>query len=273
VASASVASGFSRTSAEPKASGLGGTIVPDGRLDFRQVHSQLSAFSASPISLVQYELDATGQALERLRAKCRALDADREALTAERSALWAERDGLHARVEQLEAECRRLEQQRNESQRAHEDAVRLHDDAVSVHEEAVRAHDRARRAHEAIERQWRERYMNAGRDKLERVIERLVSEGARKVAIYGAGEVGAMALSACENLGLDVVGVADSNHERWGKRVNGLTIEAPPAVLARRFDAVIVGSFASFPAIRRNVRLMLRGRRSRASVVGIHHTW
>jgi len=55
-----------------------GGADPCGRLDYRQVHSQLSVFSASPAALVQYELDAAWQSLERQRAKCRELAADRD---------------------------------------------------------------------------------------------------------------------------------------------------------------------------------------------------
>jgi len=84
-----------------------------GRLDYRQVHSQLSAFAVSPMSVLQYELDATASLLDfamptlvRLREEVDRLTAHVRKLEGElanrRAEVDAARKTLDARTAQHE---------------------------------------------------------------------------------------------------------------------------------------------------------------------------
>jgi hypothetical protein len=50
-----------------RAGGTMPAVSPDASLDFRRVHSELSAFSAAPLARVQYELDAAHRMLRETR--------------------------------------------------------------------------------------------------------------------------------------------------------------------------------------------------------------
>lgn len=200
-----------------------------GRLDYLQVHSQLSAFAVGPESRLQYELDATSQALDRLRARVR------------------------AQIDELAHAW-------DECARAREDAGRHAGDAEALRQARVR--DEAARAARRAE------YFSRGRAKLVRRVDRLAAEGVRQILVYGAGEVGVMAAAVCREAGLTVVAIADSNPTMWGQDLAGCRVVSPAAITRLRVDAVVVGSFSHAAAIRRRVRTAL-GPKRRLPVVGV----
>ena len=87
------------------------TSVSFGRLDYRQVHPQLSAFAVSPMSVLQYELDATSSlldfampALVRLREEVDRLTAQVRRLEADLAARGAEVEAARTTLESRTAD-------------------------------------------------------------------------------------------------------------------------------------------------------------------------
>jgi hypothetical protein len=77
-----------------------------GRLDFRQVHSHLSSFAVSPMSVLQYELDATASLLDfampeivRLRAEVAGANTRIQGLESQLQASRAEAEAVRTQLE------------------------------------------------------------------------------------------------------------------------------------------------------------------------------
>jgi len=120
-ASARLADVFRTAIAEARSPQVSPQLAPrqgemsHGRLDYRQVHSQLSAFAVSPMSVLQYELDATASLLDfgmsevvRLRADVARLNARIQGLEGELVTSCAETEAVRTELKVRSADHARV---------------------------------------------------------------------------------------------------------------------------------------------------------------------
>ncbi len=66
----------------------------------------------------------------------------------------------------------------------------------------------------------------------------------RRLAIYGAGDVGNAFISAARLIGLRPLAVIDGNEQLWGSHLRGLPVDSLRRVLDMQVDAVVICSYA-----------------------------
>jgi FlaA1/EpsC-like NDP-sugar epimerase len=84
-------------------------------------------------------------------------------------------------------------------------------------------------------------------------LQSVFDEGFRRVVFYGAAETGEIAVAVGHELGLDVVGIVDSDPRKHGKAVNGLCVAPPEAISALAPEVVVISSFGYQNQIRQRI--------------------
>lgn len=84
-------------------------------------------------------------------------------------------------------------------------------------------------------------------------LQSVFDEGFRRVVFYGAAETGEIAVAVGHELGLDVVGIVDSDPRKHGKAVNGLSVAPPEAISALAPEVVVISSFGYQNQIRQRI--------------------
>ena len=72
---------------------------------------------------------------------------------------------------------------------------------------------------------------------------RVFNEGYRRIVLYGAAETGEIALTAGDELGMDVVAVVDGDTKKHGKALGRKKVESPSIIEKLSPDAVVISSF------------------------------
>jgi FlaA1/EpsC-like NDP-sugar epimerase len=96
-------------------------------------------------------------------------------------------------------------------------------------------------------------YKNARMEFLSRVA-KFYEEGLRRVVLYGAGEIALLLLTAAGEIGVEVVGVVDSDPRRQGERIAGVEISAPAKIREMNPDGVIITSLSHREEIRDTIK-------------------
>ncbi len=218
-----------------------------GRLDYRQIHSELSAFAVSPMSVLQYELDAASSLLD-----------------------FAMPDIVHLRgeVTRLQSEVVRLqtdlETERAEVQRGRAAYERQRD---VLHSEITLRHDAEAGQAAATDGQIRTAQLfdhfkrRVFTDRLEPVVRSLKAQRIKRVTVYGAGDVGRALIALLREQGIRVNRLADRDQAVWGTSVEGVTVEPIAACTNDRAPVIVLASFSHASAMRRSVMQELRGKR------------
>ncbi len=95
-------------------------------------------------------------------------------------------------------------------------------------------------------------YIHA-KDEIRRQLRKVCKEGFRRVVFYGAAETGEIAVAVGHELGLDVVGIVDSDPRKHGKSINGLQVEPPETISTLRPEVVVISSFGYQKQIRQRI--------------------
>jgi predicted transcriptional regulator len=95
-------------------------------------------------------------------------------------------------------------------------------------------------------------YIHA-KDEIRQQLQSIFDEGFRRVVFYGAAETGEIAVAVGHDLGLDVVGIVDSDPHKHGKPVNGLCVEAPEAISGLAPEVVVISSLGYQSQIRQRI--------------------
>ena len=78
-------------------------------------------------------------------------------------------------------------------------------------------------------------------------------EGLRRVVLYGAGETAFLVISVARDVGLEVVGVVDSDPQRQGNELAGRIIDSPGHIEEMHPDGVIITSLAHRNEIHKSI--------------------
>lgn len=81
------------------------------------------------------------------------------------------------------------------------------------------------------------------KDGMKERLSEIAKEGVSRIMLYGAADTAELACSAAEELGLQVLGVVDSDAKKQGKELLGRTILHPSEIMRIAPDAVIISSF------------------------------
>jgi len=100
-------------------------------------------------------------------------------------------------------------------------------------------------------------YIHA-KNEIRRQLQSIVDEGFRRVVFYGAAETGEIAVAVGHELGLDVVGIVDSDRRKHGKAVNGLCVGPPETISALSPEVVVISSFGYQSQIREQIASISR---------------
>lgn len=73
---------------------------------------------------------------------------------------------------------------------------------------------------------------------------------AKRVLVFGSGDVGTAAKSLLESQGLQVMGFADNNDKKWGTMKDGVPIFAPHDIPQLDIDCVAIGLFKAVERVR-----------------------
>jgi hypothetical protein len=220
-----------------------------GRLDYRQVHSQLSAFAVSPMSVLQYELDATSNLLD-----------------------FAMPDIVHLRgeVARLQSEVTRLQTdmgtERAEAHRARV-AYDRQRDVLQLEMERRRQAEATLTATIDANARFKRRVFS---DRLEPLVRSLKARRVKRVTIYGAGDVGRALIALFREHAIVVERLADRDPALWGTTVDGITVEPISACTRDRSPVIVLASLSHAAAMRRTVMQELRGKRGVRIVAPAH---
>jgi hypothetical protein len=231
-----------------------------GRLDYRQVHSQLSVFAVSPMSVLQYELDATSNLLDvtvndvvRLRTEAGELVEKVQYLKRE---LAASRDQHDAQVKEITRERAEFSRQRAEFAKEREQIAK-------ERQETSRERAQWATAREASESAHRRFLQRVYIDRLQPVLNALRKAKVRKVTIYGGGDVGRALILACRAVGITVIRVVDGNSALWGGTLEGVPVTSADRCRSDRDRVFVLASFFHAKVMRADLRKTLQGKKVR----------
>lgn len=83
----------------------------------------------------------------------------------------------------------------------------------------------------------------------------LAADGIRRVLLFGAGDIGEMAVEVVAGHGIDVAGFLDENPSRIGGVLHGVPILAPDRMAGLDYDAVIITSYRHSSQMTERVRV------------------
>ena len=69
------------------------------------------------------------------------------------------------------------------------------------------------------------------------------NEGISSIILYGAADTAELTFNAAEEIGIEVIGIVDSDEKKQGREFIGKVIAAPEDIGALRPDAVVISSF------------------------------
>lgn len=84
----------------------------------------------------------------------------------------------------------------------------------------------------------------------------LYNEGMKRVVFYGAAETGELAYNASRNLPMEVIGIADSDGAKHGRKFGELHVLPPGVIESLSPDAVIVTSYGYRDEIYERIRTL-----------------
>ncbi|WPL14161.1 hypothetical protein [Thiorhodovibrio litoralis] len=99
------------------------------------------------------------------------------------------------------------------------------------------------------------------------LVERALEQGLRKVALYGAGQIGLTMLTAAREQGLAIVAVVDSNPKLHGLRLLGHKIISLEEAMRLGCDGYLVASVAFARAIEETIRRCYENRQLRVPAI------
>lgn len=199
-------------------------------LDYRQVHSELSAFAVSPMSVLQYELDATSSLLDLATP-------DLVRLRSELAQIQEEAVGLRERLAAAERERDQRERALAEAGAASLAMQRDHDDYK------------------------RRVYL----ERLKPMLAEMKRDRVRRVTVYGAGDVGRALVDACRSARIRVDRIVDRNPALWGRTIESVPVMPLEACASDTRPVIAVGSLAFVDEIRSTVHTTL-GHRSKIRI-------
>jgi|YelNatPaOPRAMG01_1025707.scaffolds.fasta_scaffold04535_8 NADH/NAD ratio-sensing transcriptional regulator Rex len=83
----------------------------------------------------------------------------------------------------------------------------------------------------------------ASEKNFEPVWNHLISKKLKKILLFGAGDIGEMALEIMESHGIKIVGFIDENSERIGNKIQRFTIKSVNDLNEIDFDAIVITSY------------------------------
>ena len=98
-------------------------------------------------------------------------------------------------------------------------------------------------------------YKNAKEGLKARLIE-FKNEGIARVVLYGAADTAELAFNAAEEIGIEILGVVDSDAQKQGRDFLGKTITAPTAIKEMLPDAVVISSFGYQTQIYDDIKIL-----------------
>jgi len=87
------------------------------------------------------------------------------------------------------------------------------------------------------------RLYGEAKEEIVRRLHQIREDGVRRVALFGASSTAEVVAVGVNEVGLNVVGVVDSDPKKQRKRFGGLVIQPPEALRDMDVDAVVVTSF------------------------------
>jgi DNA-binding MarR family transcriptional regulator len=96
-------------------------------------------------------------------------------------------------------------------------------------------------------------YKNARTEFSSRVA-KFYDEGLHRVVLYGAGEIALLLITAAKEIGIEIVGVVDSDPRRQGERIGNMVIHPPTKIKEMNPDGVIITSLAHREEIHNAIR-------------------
>jgi hypothetical protein len=227
-----------------------------GRLDYRQVHSELSAFAVAPMSVLQYELDATSNLLDFAMPDIVHLRSEVTRLQSEVTRLQTDLE-----IERGEAQRGRLAYDRQRDVLHSEIGFRR--DAEAALAAAAETNTRTVQLFDHFKRR-------VFIDRLEPVVRTLKARRLKRVTVYGAGDVGRALIALLRERRIAVHRLADRDQALWGTTIDGITVGPIAACMDDRAPVIVLASFSHASAMRRTVMQELRGKRDLRIVAPKH---
>lgn len=94
---------------------------------------------------------------------------------------------------------------------------------------------------------------------IQNAIRQHVSNGLRRVVLFGASETGEVVSAALRSFPVEIVGVVDNDREKWGKPFEKWTVSSPDMIPEFKADGLVITSFACREAIYEQVRPLEAG--------------
>jgi hypothetical protein len=251
---------------EAAAIGRGPALEPapkatvDGPLDYRLVHSEISAFSVGPQAVAQAELDATYRCLEQARAEIGKLRSDLKWAQSEFTKRGERVFELERDVATLSARLGELWQvQQQEGARFTE--VAKWNGVLNVEKARLEAELVA--AREALAPLSGTRL----HDRLEGLADRIRGRGLKNVVVCGSGTVGTRIVEFLQAQQIEVSGITDRDRNHWGQRLGGVVIGSLDDMIAKGHTGFLIGSYGSVTEIRSDILRRFEGRVERPVII------
>ena len=82
------------------------------------------------------------------------------------------------------------------------------------------------------------------------------AEGIRRVILYGAADTAELTFNAAEEIGLEILGIVDSDNRKQGKEFLGKKIANPTVIKEMIPDAVVISSFGYQNQIYEEIKML-----------------